>query len=581
MHFDVQETHTVEGVWDNRKVPQTKHDERLWSILNDIIRERESQATYVLINGPDDVQPPPAPFWPSLFQRAFLSTSRDDSGSGPRDDLLFYVPRNWNSKHKVNLKVFRHNSPNLPAFGSEDINWEETVYLNLLMQYFTYVVTIAVCTRTGPQELQILKKFSETVYASPSRRQMDGKGKGEEIVYPNLFFSVDNYDEAFAGCILRDSESLCVELTAYDSCGRMQGVCFLGTIQYSTLKNFYYSKVPPSRLSSTNILGRQFGSMTNNSFSSPYSQPRTVKFIQMTGPQSKGLAEVAVYAVDNPIRSSLLCLCHRTGSVRGTGADCCACEACGSAAAAAEARFDSFDAQSELERKVLEDCEASGTITRQPPKSPAGNSDRWPSNEVFADWLGLSPQSGPALIPDDDIDRFALHRAIPSMAKSAGASADTSPVRHWRSPSAAEICDRKRRMRTYNLSHGRRSSRVSEILNRFTSSKPTSTSDQPKAKDERDLGGSRLNEDSKYCSDGKPSRIVEENLDDRLNDGVLFSGPERTRRSFGQAWSWFKERRRIASIGLSASLTFLSLPYHSILVDLLEVRREPILNITD
>ncbi|VDP62212.1 unnamed protein product [Schistosoma mattheei] len=93
------------------------------------------------------------------------------------------------------MSVFRRNSSNLPKLTDDYVDWEETVYLNLLMQYFVYVVTVAVCTRTGPQEWQILKKFSQTVYASPSHRQMNMKGSYEEIVYPDLYFTIDNYEE--------------------------------------------------------------------------------------------------------------------------------------------------------------------------------------------------------------------------------------------------------------------------------------------------------------------------------------------------------------------------------------------------
>ena len=33
------------------------------------------------------------------------------------------------------------------------------------------------------------------VYASPSKRQMDGKGEKEVMAYPNIFFTIDNFDE--------------------------------------------------------------------------------------------------------------------------------------------------------------------------------------------------------------------------------------------------------------------------------------------------------------------------------------------------------------------------------------------------
>ena len=35
----------------------------------------------------------------------------------------------------------------------------------------------------------------QKVYASPSRRQMDSKGSQEEMTYPNIFFTVDNFEE--------------------------------------------------------------------------------------------------------------------------------------------------------------------------------------------------------------------------------------------------------------------------------------------------------------------------------------------------------------------------------------------------
>lgn len=60
---------------------------------------------------------------------------------------------------------------------------------------FEYEVTCAVCSRTGERELEILRKVSQKVFASPSKRQMDSKGESEVMSYPNIFFSVDNFEE--------------------------------------------------------------------------------------------------------------------------------------------------------------------------------------------------------------------------------------------------------------------------------------------------------------------------------------------------------------------------------------------------
>lgn len=123
-------------------------------------------------------------FWSHLFLEHFIQAADHEL----RDDMLMFVrkvPTN-NSAIKTEVEVYRRVSPNLPSLGDPSIDWEETVYLNLILQQFEYTLTVAVCTRTGEKDLQILKKFSQQVYASPSKRQMDGKGEGEVIAYPNI-----------------------------------------------------------------------------------------------------------------------------------------------------------------------------------------------------------------------------------------------------------------------------------------------------------------------------------------------------------------------------------------------------------
>lgn len=95
---------------------------------------------------------------------------------------------------QTEVDVFRKDSRKLPI-GDPDVDWEETVYLNLVIHQFDYTLTLAICTRTSPKELQVLRRHSQRVYASPSRRKMDTKGDSEEITYPHICFMVDNFDE--------------------------------------------------------------------------------------------------------------------------------------------------------------------------------------------------------------------------------------------------------------------------------------------------------------------------------------------------------------------------------------------------
>lgn len=138
--------------------------------------------------------------------------------------------------------MFRKDSRKLPI-GDPDVDWEETVYLNLIIHQFNYTLTLAICTRTSPKELQVLRRHSQRVYASPSRRKMDTKGDGEEMTYPHICFMVDNFDEVFSDIMVRDGEMVCVELVANDRDGSVQGVIFLGSIRYDALKKVYDARV--------------------------------------------------------------------------------------------------------------------------------------------------------------------------------------------------------------------------------------------------------------------------------------------------------------------------------------------------
>ena len=108
------------------------------------------------------------------------------------------------------MEVWRRDSKKLPI-GDPDIDWEETVCLNLVIHMFDYKITMAICTRTSPNNLQVIKRASQRVWASPSHRRMDcNKSESEEITYPFVCFSVDNHEDAWSDVIIR-----CERLTIY------------------------------------------------------------------------------------------------------------------------------------------------------------------------------------------------------------------------------------------------------------------------------------------------------------------------------------------------------------------------------
>ncbi|UYV62266.1 KIAA0930 [Cordylochernes scorpioides] len=262
-------------------------------------------------------------FWTDLFVRHFICNQPDQT----RDDLLFFVRKtqkktsaryfpqfqvrpatletpkvataaSWVdetfgcvqavgmalclekkdnvSKLKTELEVYRRDSKKLPI-GDTEIDWEETVYLNLIVHQLDYTLTCAICTRTSSKDLQVIRKSSIKVYASPSRRSMEYKGEQEEITYPNIYFLVENYDEDI---VVRDGEMLCVELLAQDAHGQFQGVIFLGSLHYESLRQTY-----DARGSLSSRLAHRMGW-------GPGQQRR--EYVRMKGPLAKGHAEMAL-----------------------------------------------------------------------------------------------------------------------------------------------------------------------------------------------------------------------------------------------------------------------------------------------
>merc|ERR1711976_154823 len=100
-------------------------------------------------------------YWTDLFVRHFLFQTDFDAD---RDDLLFFIRKgatpvpgslSKHNKQHTTVEVFRHDSRKLPI-GDPDVDWEETIYLNLIVHQLEYTITLAICSRTSPKDLQVL-----------------------------------------------------------------------------------------------------------------------------------------------------------------------------------------------------------------------------------------------------------------------------------------------------------------------------------------------------------------------------------------------------------------------------------------
>ncbi|XP_023673559.1 uncharacterized protein KIAA0930 homolog isoform X2 [Paramormyrops kingsleyae] len=199
-------------------------------------------------------------FWTWMFSTYFM-----EKWAPRQDDMLFYVRRKLsyvsadNSEgRKVEVEVFRRDSKKLPGLGDPDIDWEESVYLNLILQ--------------------------KQVFASPSKNPMDSKGEESKMSYPNIFFMIDNFEEVFSDMTVGEGEMVCVELVASDKSNTFQGVIFQGSIRYEALKKVYDNRVSMAAKMAQKM---SFG----------YYKYNNMEFVRMKGPQGKGHAEMAVSRV--------------------------------------------------------------------------------------------------------------------------------------------------------------------------------------------------------------------------------------------------------------------------------------------
>ncbi|TKR75760.1 hypothetical protein L596_017003 [Steinernema carpocapsae] len=236
------------------------------------------------------------PDWCRLFTDYIAANSHCTSSNctAHSDDMLWYVPNMKNSpnfyvgngttQHVSQLQVYRRTSKNHPTVGDARINWEETVCLNIILQQLDFYVTCAVCTKTSPQNLQIMRKNCQKVYPSPSRRRMDSKGECEIITFPKIYFAIDNFEQIFNDMIVQDGECVCVEVVARDRYKQMESVIFLGSIRYEVLKQVY-----DARASNTWHWAQKLMNTGQ----------RRQEFVRMRGPHGKGYAEMAVMRVPN------------------------------------------------------------------------------------------------------------------------------------------------------------------------------------------------------------------------------------------------------------------------------------------
>eukprot|EP00127_Corallochytrium_limacisporum_P005111 Clim_evm17s199 gene=Clim_evmTU17s199 len=160
------------------------------------------------------------------------------------DDMLFFV----DAVHEVNpetnrpaVHVRRITAQNLPQKDDGRLEWRKSFYLNLLMHCYEFELVVAVCgKRKGKLDPLQIKRVETHPHHTYTR--MDKKGTHNVMAYPDIYFRVDNFDEAFESVSVRGEEHLAIELVAHDALHQRKVSIFNGSLTFLQLREAFARK---------------------------------------------------------------------------------------------------------------------------------------------------------------------------------------------------------------------------------------------------------------------------------------------------------------------------------------------------
>ena len=103
-------------------------------------------------------------YWTDLFVRHFLFQTEYEVD---RDDLLFFIRKNLPGGRpgQFSVEVFRRDSRKLPI-GDPDVDWEETIYLNLIVHQVHVVM-----------QALVIMTYSQSSLTSSLSKRLNGSSK--------------------------------------------------------------------------------------------------------------------------------------------------------------------------------------------------------------------------------------------------------------------------------------------------------------------------------------------------------------------------------------------------------------------
>ena len=184
--------------------------------------------------------------WRLALEELFYNNR--DKRKEKQDDMVFYVFSKSAAAARDPKKGGRKRGGKGDASGDKDldvtvrrfgtgipsdldlpgIRWMESVYLNILL-HTTYTCTVAICSKSALERHKSgaadpalpVSKMSRQVFASHTHISINLTqtkcSLSPELAYPQVYFSIDDFEDAFEDLIVEDEDHcLCVLLYARD-----------------------------------------------------------------------------------------------------------------------------------------------------------------------------------------------------------------------------------------------------------------------------------------------------------------------------------------------------------------------------
>lgn len=206
------------------------------------------------------------------------------------DDLIFFVSQREPGQERPVLQVCRHSTKQQPEINVK-VDWHATLALNMIC-HSTYVLRVSVCTyfedkKTSMYHLVVSEETILPIYAGPIEGVCRQDDNCSTPSYPQLYFSVNNFETCFRNIRIAPEHVLIVELVASRA----------GLVEEKTIKGSFYKKF----VAQDDCVVLFQGAISYDALVEAATAEDSEGFVLMHGPDGTGEAQIHALLKDEKV----------------------------------------------------------------------------------------------------------------------------------------------------------------------------------------------------------------------------------------------------------------------------------------